>query len=102
MSKRKVALYKNTTYKWGDPMVMGIDEDGEEFSDRNKEWARVSEIVEVEFPALSDETVIRAQLDSLDKTEQQIRLEFGQKLQALKERRAELQALTYTPAESNS
>jgi hypothetical protein len=102
MNKVKVALYKNTTYKWGTPMVFGIDEDGEEFSDRNKDWARVSEIVEVEFPSLSDETVIRAQLDSLDKTEQQIRMEFQHKLNALKERRAELQALTFTPAESNS
>lgn len=98
MSKVKVALYKNTTYKWCAGMVFSITEDGEEFSDRNKEYARVSEIVEVEFPPLSDEAVIRAQLDSLDETEQQIRVEFQHKLNALTERRAELQALTFVPA----
>lgn len=93
----KLALYRNTTYRHsGSFPSMFCDEDDD--NSHGSEYARVSEPVEVEFPPLSTEAVIKQQIDALDRTEQQIREDFQQKLDAIQNRRAELQALTYVPA----
>jgi hypothetical protein len=94
----KLALYKNTTYAHSSefPSTVSYDADGNE--DPHGEYARVSAVVDVEFPALTEEASIKLQLDALDNTEQTIRNEFQQKLNAITNRRSELQALTFTPA----
>jgi hypothetical protein len=94
----KIALYKNTTYAHSGefPSTVSYNEDGQE-SDHG-EYARVSGVIDVTFPPLTDEAAIKLQLEALDKTERTIRLEFQQKLDAIMNRRSELQALTFTPA----
>lgn len=94
----KIALYKNTTYSYSGefPSQVQYDDDGKE--EMRDEYARCSEIVEVEFPKLTTEADIDLQLNSLERTEQKVREEFQHKLDAIKCRRAELQSLTYTPA----
>ena len=88
----KLALFKNTTWSSSDAHPCG------EHMENSNDWARVSEYVDIEFPSLSDEAAIKQQLDALDRTEQELRAKFQQHLEGIKNRRAELQALTFTPA----
>lgn len=91
----KIALYKNTTYSYSQPFVGEFRDDE---SRRQSEYARCSGIVEVEFPPLTEQAEVELQLQALEGTEQQVRNEFQKKLDAIKSRRAELQALTFVPA----
>lgn len=88
----KVALFKDITWAHSTPTTGGP------FMESMKEYARVSEYVEVEFPPLAAEAVVKSQLDGLDRAEQELRNQFQQKLDAINNRRAELQALTFVPA----
>lgn len=90
----KLALFKNTTYSSSTPQACG------EWMEGQRDYARVSEYVDVEFPPLADEAVIKQQLDALDRTEQELREQFQRHLDGIKNRRAELQALMYVPAYS--
>jgi hypothetical protein len=88
----KVALFKDITLNGATPFPAGEHFEG------LREYARVSEYTEVEFRALSTETVVKCQLDALDRTEAEIRQQFQTRLDAINNRRAELQALTFVPA----
>jgi hypothetical protein len=88
----KLALFKSTEYSTSIPQPCG------EWMEVSKGYARVSEYVDVEFPPLADEAVIKQQLDALDRTEQELREQFQRHLNGINDRRAELQALTFVPA----
>jgi hypothetical protein len=88
----KIALFKSTQYANSDPMPCG------EYMEGSRDYARTSEYVDVEFPKLCDEAVVKQQLDALDRTERELREQFESHLNGIKARRAELQALTYVPA----
>lgn len=61
-------------------------------------WARMSNIINVEFPPLDDQEVIERQLKAIDEEERIIRNDFQRRLDEFKERRANLQALTHVEA----
>lgn len=88
----KVALFKSTEYSWATPIP------SEETLENCETYVRVSEYAEVDFPPLSNDIVIQQQLDALDRTEQQLRLKFQERLDTINNQRAELQSLTYIPA----
>lgn len=87
----KIALFKDPKYEWSEPVPW--------LADRGlSDYAMISEVIDVEFPPLSRDAIVRQQLDALDKKEAEVRAEFQRQLDAFKGRRAELQALTYVPA----
>lgn len=90
----KIALFKDARYDWSSPTVWTAEEDKIPLEG----YTRCSEIVDVEFPPLSNEEVVRQSLDALDEQERKLRNEFQKQLDGIKNRRAELQALTYIPA----
>lgn len=89
----KVALFKDITWQHSTPTPCS------ESMETLDMYARVSEYVEVDFPPLSTDAAVKQQLDALDRTEKELRNQFQQKLGGIENRRAELQALTYVPAE---
>jgi hypothetical protein len=95
-SDMKIALYKNTTYAYSCAFVNEVS-DGE--NERPSEYARCSGVVDVEFPPLTEQAEVELQLASLEHSEQLVRTEFQKKLDTIKQRRAELQALTFVPTQ---
>lgn len=74
----------------------------EVFGDENTEkagYVRLSEYVEVTFPALKQEEIAGKLLGALDIKEQKIRENFQKELDALNETRQNLLALTLKPSE---
>lgn len=71
----------------------------EEWADGCRDYVRLSEYVEVEFPPLRDEAIVERQLEALDRTENALRTQFQQALSGIEQQRAELRAITYTPAQ---
>lgn len=90
--KHRLALFQSTQYSSCGPQPCG------DYMENSKDYARVSEYVDIEFPPLSDEVAIKHQLDALDRTEKELRNQFQQHLEGIKSRRAELQSLTFVPA----
>lgn len=60
-----------------------------------KEYTRVSEFVEVEFPPRSAEEHVPEQLAVLDTAESELRSKFAAKLAEISSERAKLRALTH-------
>lgn len=87
----RIALFKNATFEWAEPHPWkeGSSLEG---------YVQISEVVDIDFPPLSAETIVRGQLDALDVKEQELRNAFQKTLDAITNRRAELQSLTYVPA----
>lgn len=89
----KVALYKDITYKHAVAFPSG------ESFESMEGYARVSEFVDIEFPALTTDAVVKQQLDALDRAEGELRRQFQMKLDGIENRRAELKAITFVPAD---
>lgn len=94
----KIALFKDVKYDWTSSTPWQADEDDCALPG----YTRVSEIVDVEFPPLSKDEVVRQSLDVLDEQEKKIRNEFQKALDGLNDRRAQLQSLTFVPADRPS
>lgn len=90
----KIALFKDVKYDWTTATPWTAEDDESPLSG----YTRVSEIVDVEFPPLSKDEVVRQSLDCLDEQEKTIRNDFQKALDGLNNRRAELQSLTFVPA----
>lgn len=58
---------------------------------------RISEPVEVHFTALRSEQFVRAATEALDAQEQKLRVDFEVRLEAIRQQRANLLALTHQP-----
>ena len=89
----KIALYKELSSGWTHVSHFY----GEDDANYHGDSVRISQPVEVPFEPLSDEKVIEAALKTLDATEQNIRVEFQKKLDALNEQRNRFRALTHQP-----
>ncbi len=57
-------------------------------------YVRISEWVDVEFPALASEVIVPAQIAALDRQVEEVKAEFTAKLREIAEARASLLALT--------
>ena len=57
-------------------------------------YVRISEWVDVEFPALAPEVIVPAQIAALDRRAEEVKAEFAAKLREIAEARASLLALT--------
>ena len=57
-------------------------------------YTRVTEWVNVEFPALAPEVIVPAQIAALDRRADEVKAEFAAKLREIAEARASLLALT--------
>ena len=57
-------------------------------------YTRISEWVDVEFPALAPEVIVPAQIAALDRRAEEVKAEFTAKLREIADARASLLALT--------
>lgn len=64
-----------------------------------KDYVRLTEYVDIDFPDLPQEAVIKGQLDQLQEMEDSINLKAAEALAEVNRRRQELLALTHTPGE---
>ncbi len=67
----------------------------EEYSEKNPEYCRISEYVDVEFPLLPEETVIQNQVVAIDHQIEKIKDEAMAEVSKLQTKKAELLALTH-------
>ena len=89
--KMLCAVFKNA--KYNTTFIAECDETGECFADRNPEYVRLSETIEVEFPELPKETIIAKQLAALDRMKGEVMEAFAARLEEIEHKRAELLAL---------
>ena len=86
----KIAQYKTA---YGSILIFEVSD----YMEKESGHVRISDPVDVDFPQLSDEVVIAAQLNALDVHEREIRLDFQRALNRLNDERAKLRALTVQP-----
>ena len=90
---KKVALYKYLKYSG----FLSVDE-ATEYKEKDKDYVRVSEIVEVAFPDRVKEEIVQQAVKNLDKLESAARLELHRKLEEIAKTRADLLQLPFIPA----
>ena len=74
-----------------------------QYTDEGDAWTidgytRITEWVDVEFPALPPEVIVPAQLTALDRQAEEVKAEFAAKLREIADARASLLALTHEVA----
>lgn len=89
--KMLCAVFKHA--KYNTTFIAECDETGECFADRNPEYVRLSETIEVEFPELPKETIVAGQLAALDREKEVATAEYAEKLAEIMDKRALLMAL---------
>ncbi len=94
--RKTVALFKNVRFNY--ETVLTAQSDGT-FYNSDGELVQISRSMEIEFPELPANEVVKNQLDALDASEKSIRKQFADALMTIENKRAELRALTYTPEE---
>lgn len=92
----KIALFQLIKYPGVRPDVHAVTDT---WLTESKEYTRVSEWIEVDFPPRSQEEVVTEQLAGLDALQNEVEKDYAVKMHAIKEKRAELAALTYRPAQ---
>jgi len=63
--------------------------------DDSNEYVQLSEVIEVEFPELSNKDVVKSQVDLLNKQMTKVRADSEAAITALEGRKQELLAITY-------
>ena len=96
--KARVAMFQRGvdstwTTTWSQP----------QYTDEGDAWTidgytRITEWVDVEFPALPPEVIVPAQIAALDRRAEEVKAEFTAKLHEIAEARASLLALTHEVA----
>jgi hypothetical protein len=87
---RKIAIYQNIKYPGCTPMA----HDADSWIEKDPEYARVSEIVEVEFPALEIVDMVGLQVSCIDHQIEELKAEFGKQINTLNAKKQDLLALT--------
>lgn len=87
----KVALFKSMEY--GIEMVS--TQATEKYSNG---YVRISEYVDVDFPPLQDEAVVRQQIEKLDEIADKITDDYRNKIAEIQDRKSKLLAITHQPA----
>ena len=93
--KARVAMFQRGldstwTTTWSQP----------QYTDEGDAWTidgymRITEWVDVEFPALAPEAIVPAQIAALDRQAEEVKAEFTAKLREIADARASLLALTH-------
>lgn len=94
----KIAIFKNIS---GDGFTFDMivkHEDVREGGIYTREYAQLTEWVDVEFPPLPAQTVVESQLKLLDTAETELRNKFQRKLDELANERSRLLSLTHEVA----
>lgn len=86
----KLALWRN--------LKCGYDTSHGDGLEGSEDFVRLSEYVEVDFPMLPAADVTEKQVSALDREIREVTTEFAEKLQRLKNMRANLLALTHEVA----
>lgn len=96
--KARVAMFQRGvdstwTTTWSQP----------QYTDEGDAWTidgytRITEWVDVEFPALPPEVTVPAQIAALDRKAEEVKAEFAAKLREIADARASLLALTHEVA----
>jgi len=88
----KLILMKNLKYNFKTVITLRDDESlGTYESD---EYVRLSEVVDVDFPPLSNEEVVKAEVSAIEKRITSVRADCEASITALEGRKQELLALT--------
>ena len=74
--------------------IMLLNDDGSLDFFKN-DYVQLSEVIEVEFPELSNKDVVKSQVDILDKQMTKVRADSEAAITALEGRKQELLAITY-------
>lgn len=72
------------------------------FAQNDTNYARISEYVEVDFPDRAQAEVVTEQLSGLEVLEKQVEDDYASKISAIRQKRRELEALTYQPSCTDS
>ena len=90
--KKKIVLMKNVAH--GFDHVIEVPEDGDLSYYENTDYARLSDVIEVDFPELSSKDVISNQVVIIDRQITKVRADAEAAVTALDGRKQELLALT--------
>jgi len=90
--KKKIILMKNVPI--GFDTIIEVPENGDLSYYESTEYARLSDIIEVDFPELSNKDVIKNQVTIIDKQITKVRADAEAAVTALDGRKQELLALT--------
>lgn len=89
--KQRLALFKS--------MEHGVEITGDRNTEKySQNYVRISEYVDVEFPPLQDEHVVRQQVEKLDAIADRITDDYRNKIAEIQERKSKLLAITHQPA----
>ena len=88
--KKKIVLMKSVEHDYETLMII---EDGRDVSFWSDKYAQLSEVVEVDFKDLSDEVIVKNQVDIIDKQITKIMADSEASITALNGRKQELLAL---------
>ena len=91
--KKKICLINNV--KFGFDQVQTVTNDDVLYWDDSNEYVQLSEVIEVEFPELSNKDVVKSQVALLDKQMTKVRADSEAAITALEGRKQELLAITY-------
>jgi hypothetical protein len=87
---RKVAIYQNIKYSGCTPMAHDVSN----WIETDPEYARISEIIEVQFPALEIVDMVGLQVACIDHQIEELKAEFGKQINTLNAKKQDLLALT--------
>ena len=88
--KKKIVLMKSVEHDYETITILNGDRDVPFWSDK---YAQLSEVVEVDFKDLSDEVIVKNQVDIIDKQITKIMADSEASITALNGRKQELLAL---------
>ena len=91
MNKR-IVLMKSVEFNY--ETIMLLNDDGSLDFFKN-DYVQLSEVIEVEFPELSNKDVVKSQVDLLNKQMTKVRADSEAAITALEGRKQELLAITY-------
>ena len=90
--KKKIVLMRSVEFNYDTVMILGDNENLDFWKD---EYVQLSEVIEVEFPELSNKDVVKSQVDLLNKQMTKVRADSEAAITALEGRKQELLAITY-------
>ncbi len=99
--KKKIVLMKNVKCNFNQVGIIESDADLEYYQ-KDDEKIILSDVVEIDFPELDKETVIKAQVAIIDKQITKVNADAQAALTALESRKQELLAISYESPRSKA
>ncbi|MDA3854227.1 MAG: hypothetical protein PF444_08310 [Bacteroidales bacterium] len=96
--KKKAALMKNVKYNFLTVKIIESDTDINYWTG-DDEFVFISEVIEIDFPELDNQTVINNHVAVIEKQITKVRADSEASITALNKRKQELLAITYEASE---